>query len=249
MATGAPAPSGNADGHQIPATLPIIDTPREAHDFQVPTKCINEGHHVSRFLTSKAYRDICLFILQLNRSLCPRNQASSSIPRTFPLPSASSKSTTPSINALRTLLADIDGLIELAPPDPGPRRFGNVSFRKWYSLVEERLDAWLSKGRLGQTLQPRSDKGGSEENQQNVSVKDEVTPYLLGAFGSSQRLDYGTGHELSFLAFIGCLWKLGFFADGKQGGDIEREIVLQVIEPYVLQIPFTFSYLFVPYRW
>jgi len=30
----------------------------------------------------------------------------------------------------------------------------------------------------------------------------EITPYFVGAFGSGQRLDYGTGHELSFAAFL-----------------------------------------------
>ncbi|EQK97380.1 phosphotyrosyl phosphatase activator [Ophiocordyceps sinensis CO18] len=80
----------------------------------------------------------------------------------------------------------------------------------------------LSAGLLGKTLET----GGG-------AARQEVASYLLGAFGSPQRLDYGTGHELSFLAFVGCLWKLGFFKDAKQGGDIEREIVLSVIEPYL----------------
>lgn len=91
--------------------------------------------------------------------------------------------------------------------------------------MEEKLDSFLSEGMLGDVL---SIKGGDQ-----VSAKDEVSSYLLGAFGSAQRLDYGTGHELSFIAFLGCLWKLGFFEDGKQGGEIEREIVLNVVEPYL----------------
>lgn len=69
-----------------------------------------------------------------------------------------------------------------------------------------------------------------------VTAKDEVGAYLMASFGSPQRLDYGTGHELSFVAFVGCLWKLGFFKDGQEGGAIEREIVLNVIEPYVSSV-------------
>ena len=53
----------------------------------------------------------------------------------------------------------------------------------------------------------------------------------MGSFGSCQRLDYGTGHELSFIAFLGCLWKLGFFNDGPPGEETERQIVLHVLEP------------------
>ena len=30
----------------------------------------------------------------------------------------------------------------------------------------------------------------------------ELRPYFFGSFGSGERLDYGTGHELSFLAVI-----------------------------------------------
>lgn len=36
----------------------------------------------------------------------------------------------------------------------------------------------------------------------------EITPYFLGGFGSGQRLDYGTGHELSFAAFLSTLFLL-----------------------------------------
>jgi serine/threonine-protein phosphatase 2A activator len=78
----------------------------------------------------------------------------------------------------------------------------------------------LNDGLLGETLRTG-----------NGHAKDEVASYLLGSFGSSQRLDYGTGHELNFIAFLGCLWKLGHFKDGIQGGDIEREIVLLIIQP------------------
>jgi serine/threonine-protein phosphatase 2A activator len=196
-------------------SLEILDL-SSPPDFTKPSKRINEGPDVARFLTSLAYRDIGVFILQLNRALCPRHQPSSPLPRTFPL--NSKPPTSPSVQTLQALLAKIESFIDEAPPDPGPRRFGNVSFRKWYAIFEERLDGLLGEGLLGETL-----KVGK--------AKEEVSSYLLGGFGSVQRLDYGTGHELSFVAFSGCLWKLGYFKDGEQGGEVEREIVLKVIEP------------------
>lgn len=103
-------------------------------------------------------------------------------------------------------------------------------------MVEEKLDSLLEKGLLGQALAVKGSDG--------ITAKDEVSAYLMGSFGSPQRLDYGTGHELSFVAFVGCLWKLGFFKDGQEGGDIEREIVLNVIEPYVYQLSLTQPQLF-----
>lgn len=209
-----------------PATTPplprlqVLD--RSApHAFTKPAKRINEGQDVSRFLQSLAYRDIGVFLLQLNHALVPRNQPSSSLPLTFPLTPSRQSSTTPSIKALQHLLSTVESYLEEAPPDPGPRRFGNVSFRTWFQLMEERVGGLLDEGLLGQVL-----KIGD-----GVGAKEEVTNYFVGSFGSSQRLDYGTGHELSFLAFLGSLWKLGYFEDGDQGGEIEREIVLSVIEP------------------
>lgn len=139
---------------------------------------------------------------------------------------------------LRELLDRTAKFIDDAPPDPGPRRFGNISFRKWYQLLEDNVDALLKEfvsadiinfGASGDST--AQDSGASGENNQSQRAVDEVRAYFLGGFGSPQRLDYGTGHELSFLAFLGCLWKLGAFKDGAQGGEIERSIVLGVFEP------------------
>ncbi|KAH7161561.1 hypothetical protein EDB81DRAFT_348731 [Dactylonectria macrodidyma] len=206
-----------------PSALEVLDLSSATPAFTKPTKCINDGPDVARFLTSLAYRDIGTFILQLNLALCPRNQPNSPLPRTFPLTTRPPSVPLPaSIQTLQSVLAKIDTFISEAPPDPGPRRFGNVSFRKWYALLEERLDDLLAEAPLHETMQLGEG-----------TAKDEVSSYLLGGFGSVQRLDYGTGHELSFVAFLGCLWKLGYFKDGNQGGEIERQIVLQVIEPYL----------------
>lgn len=198
-------------------TLKLIDFSLP-HQFAAPSKRIHESQDVARFLISPAYRDIGIFILQLNHALCPRIRPGSPRPAVSLL--SKNPSVTPSILSLQGLLSRIGELIDEAPPDPGPRRFGNVSFRKWYDLLGERIDALLQSS----TLEGRLSLGGG-------GARIEVKRYLLGSFGNAQRLDYGTGHELSFMAFLGCLWKLGYFEDGAQGGDIEREIVLSVIEP------------------
>lgn len=41
------------------------------------------------------------------------------------------------------------------------------------------------------------------------NITEESKEYLSGSFGNPQRLDYGTGHELSFIAFLYCLFKCG----------------------------------------
>ena len=121
------------------------------------------------------------------------------------------------------MLDQLSALVERAPPSTGPRRFGNVAFRDWYRLAEEEAGDLL-EAHLAETIQEHS----YGDSSRRAALIDELRSYLLGSFGSAQRLDNGTGHELSFLAFLGCLWKLEAFSDGE-----ERAIVMGVFQPYL----------------
>ncbi|KIX03685.1 uncharacterized protein Z518_07238 [Rhinocladiella mackenziei CBS 650.93] len=190
------------------------------HRFEKPVKKIHDGPDVSSFLTSLAYRDIMIFMLQLNRSVLPRKAEvdGSTTTLTWTLDSKDIVYSD-SVRRLRDLLNKLTRLIDDVPPDTGPRRFGNVSFRQWYKLVEAQIDELLTEY-LPEPL------GVAHE---------EIGVYLVGSFGSAQRLDYGTGHELSFLAFLACLWKLNFFPQSEPGVE-ERSIVLGVFEPYLFLV-------------
>ncbi|CAG8960018.1 hypothetical protein HYFRA_00013206 [Hymenoscyphus fraxineus] len=205
-------------------SLPLLDSSKP-HTFLAPAKRINEGHDVPFFLTSKAYSDIGVFMMQLNIAMCPRKSLGTAQVQTWQLDDSLTLSEP--VQKLQEMMEKINQFIEEAPPDTGPRRFGNVSFRKWYEILESRVRDLLA-AYLPQSVLEFSSSSS------DVSVLDELAPYLLGAFGSSQRLDYGTGHELSFLAFLGCIWKLGGFTENASGeGEVERSIVLGVIEPYL----------------
>lgn len=212
-----------------PPSLQVLDRSHGC-SFAVPAKRINDGDDVTFFLASKAYADIMTFIFQLNTSMLPRKERNETTGEAsirkwnlndpkVPLP--------PIVQNIAKLLETLASMIDEAPPDPGPRRFGNVSFRTWYQLVHDRvgdlLDQYLPESAL--QFPTTSD----------AAAKAELEAYLVGSFGSSQRLDYGTGHELSFLAFLGCLWKLGAFPASKDG-DIERAMVLGIIEPYLVLV-------------
>lgn len=187
------------------------------HRFEKPVKKIYDGADVTFFLTSLAYRDIMTFTLQLNRSVVPRKQTIEGTTKVITWPLGSKDVTySESVERLRALLTRLIKFIDDVPPDTGPRRFGNVSFRKWHKLVEDQLENLLNEW-LPEWLVP---------------AHEELGAYLLGSFGSAQRLDYGTGHELSFLAFLGGLWKVGFFAQADPGVE-ERGIVLGVFELYL----------------
>lgn len=211
--------------------------PSTPHTFHAPSKRINDGPDVSRFLTSKAYRDIGIFLMQLNRALCPRKNPTPGRPsKTFPLV-GDERQDPESVRKLQNLLRKTAAIIDEAPPNPGPRRYGNVSFRKWYEFLEQRVEGLLREFVAADVLDFPATEGGETHGEgDDVGAMDELKAYLLGAFGSPQRLDYGTGHELSFLAFLGCMWKLGAFRDGAGEGGIERCIVLGIFEPCVFPV-------------
>lgn len=200
-----------------PQGLQKLD-PSNTHTFSDPVKRINEGNDVAFFLTSKAYTDVVTFILQLNASMFPRKDYEAKQPHVWQFgDNATLKS--PAVEKLAKMLTSLLGNIEQAPPDTGPRRFGNVAYRTWHDLLEADVDQLLHK--YLPTLEIDDDR-----------ARCEFKAYLLGSFGSKQRLDYGTGHELSFLAFLAGIWKLGGFKDdATSDGSEERAIVLGLIEP------------------
>ncbi|KAF2713727.1 serine/threonine-protein phosphatase-like protein 2A activator 1 [Pleomassaria siparia CBS 279.74] len=207
-------------------SLQVLD-PVVEHKFIIPVKRIHDGNDVSFFLASRAYADIMTFVFQLNASMFPRKltdeHRATSAAKEWKLQDPDI-SFPPIVQSLAKLIETLNAIIDEVPPDLGPRRFGNVSFRKWYELVIERIPDLIDQHVPAEIFAPSS--------KLEVTAKVELEAYLIGSFGSSQRLDYGTGHELSFLAFLGCLWKLGGFPDTENGVQ-ERAIVLGVIEPYL----------------
>ncbi|TDG53565.1 hypothetical protein AWZ03_000380 [Drosophila navojoa] len=95
---------------------------------------------------------------------------------------------------LRKLLGLIDSLeqlVEQHPPLEQPQRFGNKAYRDWSRAMQEQLPNLL------QQLLPAA-------KQKYLS---ELLQYLVESFGNATRIDYGTGHELSFVFFLCALFK------------------------------------------
>lgn len=201
--------------------LAVLDT-SEPHTFVEPTKRIHESQDVSAFLTSKAYSDIMTFILQLNRAMFP-TKLDDGTTQTWPLGSDAVQFSAP-VRQLQRLLSKLEDIVQEVPPDTGPRRFGNISFRRWHEVLASRASDLLRECLPAELLDRRSSTG------QGVTAEAELKAYFLGSWGSGQRLDYGTGHELSFLAFLGAIWKLHGFPQSEFGVE-ERALVLGVIEP------------------
>lgn len=93
-------------------------------------------------------------------------------------------------------------------------RFGNLTFRKWHAkLVEE-------GPRLVQEILPPDKYGNAWE---------EVVTYLCCGFGDETRVDYGTGHELTFICALYCLeCGYGYFTREERG-----KYVLRIFKIYM----------------
>lgn len=99
------------------------------------------------------------------------------------------------VQAVTGLLAELSKFLDETPPFPGPRRYGNLACRDWHRKFEESVLSMLA-----------TYVGPLYQGPNKAGFLNEISYYLLNSFGSKLRLDYGTGHELSFLAFLGTLW-------------------------------------------
>lgn len=100
------------------------------------------------------------------------------------------------------ILDVFDNLLTDTPPFTTSLRFGNLACRDWHHKVEA-----------------ESPKLVAELTRSNA-IAAELNYYLTNAFGSEMRLDYGSGHELSFIAFIGGLFELRFFEASVTGAEV-----------------------------
>ncbi|XP_022783824.1 serine/threonine-protein phosphatase 2A activator-like [Stylophora pistillata] len=151
----------------------------QAPVFAEPKREILNPSDVVKWEKSQAYSDYLGFILTLNDAVKGKTM-------TVDCPSSEA------LEKLITMLETLDTWIDEIPPTDQPQRFGNKAFRTWCSRLDENAD------RMIQGLLPEKFIGASIE----------LTAYLRDGFGNKTRIDYGTGHEACFIAFLCCLFKL-----------------------------------------
>ncbi|KAF8981389.1 hypothetical protein BGZ46_002896 [Entomortierella lignicola] len=153
-----------------------------ADTFVVPVKCIkDEAKDLPFFQSSEGYARIMSYILALNTAVLNR-KISDPLPESEP------------IKKILALLDTLDNWIALVPPKPDPQRFGNLAFREYILMLEDKATVILEE-LLPSNLHP--------------AIK-EISPYLTQSMGHGTRIDYGSGHELSFVAWLCCLEIIGF---------------------------------------
>jgi hypothetical protein len=122
------------------------------------------------------------------------------------------------------------------PPDTKAKaRFGNPAFRTWharlvkrsYGIVksclechinyksssesDDQLDVLRECSKRGYEAASTDEYSVGKTNENEEETIDELRAYLHDSFGHPIRIDYGTGHESSFVVFLLALCKIGCF--------------------------------------
>ncbi|KAE8210423.1 hypothetical protein CF327_g5703 [Tilletia walkeri] len=191
-AMSIPAHGGPATGDVLPL-IPRIDAqdPSTLAKIQAPAKRLYTDSDLAAFHRSDAHRIFSLFITRLA-------EASVGKPILEKLPQNGSdgeRSLRDGAERILDLLAELDRWTREIEREQGPQRFGNIAFRDWGKRLEERSKE-LHEKLLPQHLHP--------------FIVELQSPFL-SSFGNFTRIDYGSGHELSFAIWLCFLYRLNFF--------------------------------------
>ncbi|XP_067826080.1 serine/threonine-protein phosphatase 2A activator isoform X2 [Heptranchias perlo] len=151
-----------------------------SHTFIVPKKEINMFPDMGKWKRSQAYADYVGFVLTLNEGVKGKKLTCD-------------YQTSGPVEKLIVLLNTLDRWIDETPPVDQPSRFGNKAYRTWYGKLEKEAENLVSM------VIP---------SELSAAVA-ETAVYLKESVGNPTRIDYGTGHEAAFAAFLCCLCKIG----------------------------------------
>ncbi|OBZ86769.1 Serine/threonine-protein phosphatase 2A activator [Choanephora cucurbitarum] len=179
----------------------MLQLPNISQDYQPqePIACIQTQRDIDRFVQTKAFERIMTFVALLNDSVM------------------GSKVSDPCFISTQTqsildLLTTLDSWVDAIPPLDQPQRFGNKAFRQFILRLQQSSD------RLQREALPES---------MHLALP-ELTEYLVHGFGNETRIDYGSGHELSFVAWLAGIAMLGGFEP-----EDYQAIVLRIFVQYL----------------
>ena len=150
--------------------------------FIQPVRRVKIFDDVQKWLKSPAYNDILGFITALNNAV--KGKSSKCV-----------YEKSKAVISIAALFDSIRDAINTIPLDEQEQRFGNKAFRVLGEFIVKNSQKWLEDCLPGDLK----------------CAVIELKVYFDDCFGNYTRVDYGTGHEINFIAFICCLQKIGFF--------------------------------------
>ena len=173
----------------------------------MPRKRIHRADELERFLASDTFQRIWQWLEAMNGSVQGMSVTEGLAGAEVPVV----------VERVCALLGQLKGWVDEVPPLSGEQnRFGNRAFRTWYDKMASEVPAMV--------LEVLSAVGEPE-----AWVAAELAAYLAGSFGDRTRIDYGTGHEASFLLFMYGLHVRGYV----EGASARRQLVLRVLPRYL----------------
>ncbi|CAG8634311.1 14715_t:CDS:2, partial [Racocetra fulgida] len=119
------------------------------------------------------------------------------------------------IDTLDTIMSWIDEI----PSLPTSQRFGNKAFRDWVARLEQNAPI------IHRDILPSQFHGAIIE----------LVPYFTEGFGNATRIDYGSGHELNFVAWMCCMHLLGLFQEQDYTALVYLDLVRRLQSVYMLE--------------
>lgn len=180
------------------------------YHFIVPTKRIQTPDDIRRFRDSDSGKNFLGFVVALSESIRCRKISD---------PCHQSETTNAIVSVLETLTQWIDEI----PPAQQAARYGNIAYRTWHERLVESGESLMLRF-LPERLRP-------------ATV--ELVPYLSDSFGNASRIDYGTGHETNFAAWLYCLARLGVIGEKDYPAVVSRVFVKYLELMRKLQLVYT----------
>ncbi|XP_048005853.1 serine/threonine-protein phosphatase 2A activator-like [Leguminivora glycinivorella] len=159
----------------------IVSSVPPNHRFIEPEKAVKTITDMAVWEKSEAYMEYTGFIATINESIKSK-------------PLSVDCKVNNNVMQLLQVLEEIGKMIDEFPPVEQPQRFGNTAFRDWLGKVKSNTTTLLQK------MMPESI---------HMAIT-EIKAYLEESFGNATRIDYGTGHEMAFVMFLCCLYKIGY---------------------------------------
>ncbi|KAL8153800.1 hypothetical protein V2J09_011560 [Rumex salicifolius] len=170
----------------VPQAQAVPTVSRPFH-FQTPSKRISSPSDALHFVNSDSGQNFLGFVVALSDSV--RGHKISDPCQISPI-----------VQSVIHVIEQMLGWIDEIPPAAQSSRYGNLSFRVWHGrMTENSVNLMLQ-------ILPKDDA-----ELQSATV--EITSYFTDSFGNPSRIDYGTGHETNFVAWLYCLARLGLIRE------------------------------------